>query len=613
MYKRNIIFALSLVLFLGLFFQYNRTDGFLSLMKNTNALTVMGTLKERPAISFLPKEKYLLVYDNLNVENILLKRNIERMMKYLKKELEFVKINEKIDSNLSYAGIILAVDDLEKIKDMNLLRNYVRNGGNLFFATPPLVGPTLTSISGEIGFNTMRTFENASGIKVKSNILLKGKGFELTDRAYADFFSIKGTLNEAARVHLTTLDDVPLLWEHDYGSGKYIFYNAKDMRQKRSRGIFTGMMALSKKNFIYPVIGTKIMYIDDFPSPVPEGYNETLRKEYELTTSDFFRQIWWPDMLRMAASYNFRYTGLLIEVYNDQVKAPFAPQIQDNNAGADKANLIAYGRELLKNGGEIGLHGYNHQSLVFEKYTGVDEELGYNVWPSEDDAVAALKETRRYFTHSFPDYKLKVYVPPSNIVSAQGRKVLKQVFPELNVIASLYPADENSNFTYVQEYAKNKDGIYDMPRISFGYSIEKSYQWEILSGLTSLGVFSHFVHPDNVFYEKNIAVKGWKGVFKDFESFIADIQKNYGWLRSVTASEGALHLDDYLNLDYRVVEEKDKMTIHCWGFHNDAYFILKTDNKITTITGAQAEIIDENTYLLKISSTQVDISFESGR
>ncbi|MDR1701665.1 MAG: DUF2194 domain-containing protein, partial [Sporomusaceae bacterium] len=293
---------------------------------------------------------------------------------------------------------------------------------------------------------------------------------------------------------------------------------------------------------------------------------------------------------------------------------------QENNYNAvketqsvNKSNLIIFGREIMKHGSEVGLHGYNHQPLVFGSYTGFDAELGYNAWPSEEDAERALVNIRDSFAQVFADYQMMSYVPPSNLLSEEGRQVLKSVFPQLRVISGVYYESATSENIYLQEFTKGSDGMYDIPRVSDGYYITKNMNWNILNALNSIGVFSHFTHPDNAFYEDAIMEMGWKKVFKDFEEYMIDLKTNFSWLRTVTATQSTVYVEDFINLDYRVYEDGPEMVIDCWGFQEDVFFILRTPKKIIAITGAEAELIDTNAWILKISANQVKITFESGR
>ena len=48
------------------------------------------------------------------------------------------------------------------------------------------------------------------------------------------------------------------------------------------------------------------------------------------------------------------------------------------------------------------------------------------------------------FCHDlFPNEEFHVYVPPSNIISEEGRRLLAEDFPEIRAIASLYLPDDN--------------------------------------------------------------------------------------------------------------------------------------------------------------------------
>ena len=51
------------------------------------------------------------------------------------------------------------------------------------------------------------------------------------------------------------------------------------------------------------------------------------------------------------------YTGVLVETYNDKINGSFEERLVEEN-------LLTYGQDLIKMGGELGVHGYNHQSLT---------------------------------------------------------------------------------------------------------------------------------------------------------------------------------------------------------------------------------------------------------
>lgn len=52
----------------------------------------------------------------------------------------------------------------------------------------------------------------------------------------------------------------------------------------------------------YPVINSAVFYLDDFPSPVPGGDGTYIRRDYGLSISDFYSQVWWPDLTQLVSA-----------------------------------------------------------------------------------------------------------------------------------------------------------------------------------------------------------------------------------------------------------------------------------------------------------------------
>lgn len=602
-HNRGNILILFILLCLGLFFQNQRSEGFLKMFKNTNFSVEAKAMHSLPdAAESWPGDQFLLVYDRKNGESLRLAFNIEKTLQQIKKDVKIIPVEAIAQEKLNYAGVILAFSDLDKLKNFEPLHRYVADGGNVYFMITPN-GNMFTEIQKELGIKSSGDLVTTPGIKVLSNILIKGKGF-VSEKSSIENSSYPVELDEQSRLHITSYEGVPLLWERNNGKGSYVVYNGTSLQVKDSRGVITGMLGIGLKTFAYPVIGIKMMYLDDFPAPVPEGTSDAIYPDYHLTTPEFYRQIWWPDMLKLAARYNVKYTGVVIETYGNKVDPPFAPEA---NNGANRNHLILYGRELLKSGGELGVHGYNHQPLV---PPGFARHTDYQPWTSVDAMTKSIGEVKRYIGEVYPDYKLRVYVPPSNILSPEGRKALVQALPDLHVISSVYVGHYETDNSYAQEYDKGPDGVLHMPRISSNYFRDKDDDWSIINGISFLGVFCHFVHPDNIFYPENKG-RHWEEFYKGLESLFKDIAEKYNWLRACTASQGAEYFEDFLRMNYRLKLDDNQLQIACGGFRDDSYFVLRTPRKIIKSTGCDVQSIDENVYLLKIHSSKVSLLFES--
>ena len=132
---------------------------------------------------------------------------------------------------------------------------------------------------------------------------------------------------------------------------------------KVMRGFYASAISLLGDATAYPVINSAVFYLDDFPSPVPSGDGTYIKRDYGLSIADFYTKVWWPDLQKLAQKYGIRYTGVMIENYEDAVNQT-EPARQ-----ADTTQFRYFGGMLLQMGGELGFHGYNHQPLACLLYT----------------------------------------------------------------------------------------------------------------------------------------------------------------------------------------------------------------------------------------------------
>ena len=184
----------------------------------------------------------------------------------------------------------------------------------------------------------------------------------------------------------------------------------------------------------YPVINSAVFYLDDFPSPVPSGDGTYIKRDYGLSIADFYAKVWWPDLQKLAQQYDIRYTGVMIENYEDVVNQT-EPARQ-----ADTTQFRYFGGMLLQMGGELGFHGYNHQPLALWD-TDYGTLYDYKTWKNKETLVASLDELVAFQDEVLPNAHGSVYVPPSNILSARARKIIGEDVPRIKTIASTYFED----------------------------------------------------------------------------------------------------------------------------------------------------------------------------
>ena len=606
--KRGIYLVIAFAVVLGCFFQYHRMDGFLHLFskENTTSFSGMRMLQGR-LVAEKGKDAFLILYDSLDVASVLQRHNLTEMLDKQKKAYRVATIYELVEVLPEYRGVLIASGRLQLVASLPAVCDYVANGGTaavLQKIAPGDAKEIPANYLSCLGIGAVAGEMNTYGIDLRTDFMLGGKGFSFGEgSAYRTNVS-QGSLLDDAKVHVTAMTGEPLVIEHPWGKGRFLSYNGVVRDDRTNIGLMAAFLSHCGEDTIYPVVGAKLFFLDDFPSPVPEGDFEKIYDELHVSTADFYRRVWWPYILQLQEDYGLKLTGLIIESYGDQVKGPFHPA---SGRGAPD-NLIVYGRELLASGGELGLHGYNHQSLAPEGYHQVNP--GYVPWESQKDMEESLRELRRYVTEVYPDYEFRCYVPPANILSPEGKAAVKKVFPELRIYSSIFDSPAEAK-AYYQDYQRNGDGIYEIPRVSSGHVPKRQSMYEEISVLNYIGIFSHAIHPNEILCEESKDLS-WADMSGGIRAFLGEMDGRYPWLEGMTDSECMEYLCDYLDMDYRVEREKGFLELHCVGFRKPLRFVLRTQKEIAFMDGGEFEKIDDHAYLLKVGQEMACVFWKDG-
>lgn len=416
-------------------------------------------------------------------------------------------------------------------------------------------------------------------------------------------------IEDDCKVLAWSKEQIPLLWEKRYGKGRILYTNASFFSDKITRGLMNQWVAYGNDWYIAPFLNAKLIHIDDFPAPIPRTVNKVIQNEYNMSTRDFYKQIWWKDMLEIAKQRNLIYSGFIILDYNNAVHKEDMKEISQITL----EDLDIEGRELFLHGGEIGIHGYNHNPLVQEG--DIDfEALSYHPWKNEEDMAAGMNELLKYIRKMFgTKIKLYVYVPPSNILKEEGKAALVKNYPDLNVISSIFYGDERGS--YASEIGRDKiiPKLFNFPRFSSGFYYEKDDMWSLFNAIAVYGYWAHFVHPDDVISDDRGKDKTWNELKQEFDKVIGEVQANLPYLEPMRASELTQR---YLNIeDLKIQSEKkeNKIYIGMENYREPFYMTIRIkNNAITKISsGTFKEVYDtedSKIYLLHVESPDLVIT-----
>lgn len=502
-----------------------------------------------------------------------------------------------------YDKLVLCIVDLDMFGEgIEQVSSWVKKGGCMMNTATYDVSTNLSVISGKMGilegggeYAAINGFEVADGFMIGGD----GRKFRYEDEYWSN---LNVLLDGHCTVYVKALDSgLPLLWEREYGDGKFVVFN-QTLTGKAGRGLLASGYSLMDEVSVYPVINASAFYLDDFPSPVPAGNGEYIQKEYGMDISNFYSNVWWKDIIGWEEKYGILHTGLIIEDYSDLVEAPFVRT-------ESVERFLFFGNMLQNLGGELGFHGYNHMPLCLEGFDYKGLYDGYNLWATTAEMAAALTELQEFSSGLFPKCTFRVYVPPSNILSDEGRQTLVETMPDLRAIASTYlPGD----CAYVQEFGIAEDGIVETPRITSGAIMDDHMYLIAFSELNFHYVQSHFIHPDDVLDEDRGASLGWSTMKSNLEEYLQFIYGSAPDIRNVTGSGMADAVEDYVLITLDRKETKEGISFDIGGFRGSASFLVRVRDgyRIGSVNGGSFRNAAENLYLLEADSSHVDIVLE---
>lgn len=505
-----------------------------------------------------------------------------------------------------YRTLVLAFSDWSMLGDnLLVLCDWVRAGGRMMNLSTPIPNTAFFAVAGKLGIaGGGDDYVSVSGFQVMNEAMIGGIEGDVysyvTEGEEPLDISLNVMLREECEVLLASEDgSVPLLWRCEYGEGVFTIFN-ESVYGKSQRGFLSLAYSTLEDMCIYPVINASAFYLDDFPSPVPGGNGEYIKRDYGVSTSTFYSTIWWPSVLEWADKYGIRYTGLIIEEYSDDVEAPF-------EANTDISQFLTYGNMLLNAGGELGFHGYNHMPLCIE---GIDEEMRYGeykLWKSAEEMKSALAELKRFSEELFPQSTFSVYVPPSNILSETGRSALREACPDIRMIASFYiPSDDAKE--YIQEFEVAADGMIETPRVVSGLALSDYQRIAALSELNFHYVQSHFMHPDDLLDEDRGAATGFEELASCFENYLEWVYSSAPNIRNVTGSGMGTAVLQYDKLSIKREQNGSTLNIKLGGYSGEAYFLLRiNEGTFAKIEGGTCEPVTGNLYVVHAEDDTIKI------
>lgn len=443
-----------------------------------------------------------------------------------------------------YASVVVATEQIDLLKETNIIVRFVQNGGSLFLAVRPSPGPALSTLYQPLGLVETGNFIETSGIKLENPFFGdNGDTAFISDSIINSSLSVR--LSGDAKLFASSSSGTPLLWKASYGEGAFIVFNGTMFTAMTDQALFVKGIQQATEHVIMPIVNGRVTELSGFPFFVPEGRD--LSPTY--TNRDYYRTVVWPELQRIESKFDLNYTASYLAL-EDTV-------FTDDSPYPAHDDLKLYGRELLRMGGEI--------AVQLPLLKNADQ-----IARSQDISAQHIKDV-------LPGYAIRATSSSSPEVDIDLMN---------DVSTTLVPN------TYVQEMEET----IVLPKTVEGFSLDDKRKWQLFNELALSGFYAHSLYP-NQFYEEGNAEEQLSA-FSDLQQ---SIENQVPWLRSLTLSKAGEAAYAYINSDLYEEQDGDTLKFRATAMKEEAhtYYYFSTDRTIAKTENCRVEKIGKDLYLVE--------------
>ncbi|MBS7786861.1 DUF2194 domain-containing protein [Flavobacterium sp. CYK-55] len=554
------------------------------------------SLSARPVIQSIydPTMKYSVLYNS----------EVRKACDYTKMPFYCIPVDSwNASPKIAATTRVIMLYNTKKLSDASIpkLLDFVSAGGTLFipFADEDRRMAYLLGFKPEAEY---ATDTKATGFYFNSPMLPGMK-----DRTYANKMKLFGfaaqNFSSKIKVLATAMNNpkYPAIIENSIGAGRVLFLNTSGDFGKIDRGFLFAGVLRGLEGIPYPIANTATIFLDDFPAPQYDIKAEPVKSEMDMTTADFVSKIWWPDMRDLGKEYKIPYAAMLTFDYRNKIVPPFtldqwnSRKIKTKEKSEPLPDWLV--NDVKKNGHELAFHGYNHVSLT------------KHLWRNTKFIPTAMNTVKKKWELSDYGKLPATYVPPSNEIDAMGVKTLKDAMPSIKYMCSLFLGQKDEGGDREFDYDPYDKRMFDYPRISSGFYFSDTERYAIHSMYLFTGIWTHFVHPDDIYQIPATADKraggyslrnglnlGWrksknsdKAMFPEFKVFMKQMTSFYPQMRFVNGEVGGDIVMNWRASRFSHEIEKGFYTVKQIGAGNqdkEYWFIFVSNENADKIEGS---------------------------
>ncbi len=437
-------------------------------------------------------------------------------------------------------------------KAVDSLHAFVARGGTLVL-TKANFDERLAFLMGLSPAYTMKVDQIAEGIAVKDSMFLGKKLTKNLDEKHLGLHHSNFSNNVTFLATALNNGEYPVVLLHKVGKGKVVMYNSNISFEKATRGFAFSLLLLGLDGIPYPVANVGNIHLEGSllgnSGAITPGLASSL---VPSKTKDFVRDVWWPDMKKLANKHKIYYT------ISPSIPSAFNTKILDD----------WWGVEALREGHELGFLGAS--------------DNGNNVHQASNP-----KNVKEYFERGAKfwdnlDLGLKpsVYFSRNSSMDGIGLKSLKQWLPSIKYVHGRFYKDHSG--VGGQEYEPNRMDPYffNVPVIPRDYIFDSNMEWDGHTQFLVTGIWNQALTPDEL-GDKNSSdssLHSWRsmkneiGLYETFNAQIGELKNSYPMLRFMSGTRASETIVKWRYAYYRHIKEEGLHVVSSNDYVNDLGF-----------------------------------------
>lgn len=514
--------------------------------------------------SFTQSPMVLVMKDQSQDHSREVSSQVQKSLEYAKipfSSIDLGIISQGLEIPAGIRSIIITTDRVMEFStgEIESLIEFVSAGNSIVFAGP-VSNEKFAYLQGIEPNSSYTTDTTSVGIILSDDAFPGMEGEEYLIPGMMPHFGLhRSEFNNDVQILATaaTNPEIPFIVSNRIGLGEVVTLNSYAIHEKMYRGFIFSAILRGLQGVPYQVANVGTLFLDDFPAPL---YNEKLPpidEEYDITHAEFVGNVWWPDMVALADSFNITYAAMTAFNYNANVVPPFDFQEWRQGSILYNQDILAgsifLAQDIKNSRHELAFHGYNHFSLWQED------------WDNINFMISALQAARKRWRIDDLGELPTNYVPPTNHIDSLGLEALIRGMPSIRYMSSLYFGEiEDGGGREFDPDPYVPSEIFNYPRITSGFTMNTNSLFEQQGMQLLTGVWNHFVHPDDVFQviqrqdddfsSRNPLGLGWKetpgeefnyGLYHLLSRRIKYTYQHYPYTRFVSATDGAMRAEDW--------------------------------------------------------------------